>query len=60
MDESSLEVIFVTAYDYKSLVCFVPTKIFKFKSFIYIQEADDPLFIGLIVIEGKEKVQKNQ
>ena len=60
VDESKLEVIFVMAYDYKSLVHCASPKIFKFKSFIYIQEANDPPFIRLIVMEGKEKVQKNQ
>ena len=60
VDESKLEVIFVMAYDYKSLVRCASTKVFMFKSFTYIQEADDPPFIGLIVMDGEEKVTKNQ
>ena len=59
MDESSLEVIFVIANDYKCLVWCLLMKIFKFKSFTYIRKANDPLLIWLIVIEGKTKFQKN-
>ena len=45
VDESKLEVKFVMAHDCESLVRCASTKMFKFKSFAFVQESNNTPFL---------------
>jgi len=59
VNESELEIIFMLIYDFKSIIRNDSCKRFLLKCKMMIQEDNDPLFQGLLVLPATEKVKEN-
>ena len=59
VNESYLEIISMSVYDFKSIVRCDSCKRFIMKCKMMTQEDDDPCFQGLMVLPATEKVKEN-
>lgn len=59
VNESELEIMFMLIYDFKSIIRNDSCKRFLLKCKMMVQEDDDLLFQGLLVLPATEKVKEN-